>query len=359
MDFFLWQMLLALTSAERPYRRQRGQLWRRALALALLLFGLSPASAAQAGVFDGNPDVDAFIAQLVGEHQFDRDQLIRLFRQGRIQQDVLQAIARPGTARPWHEFRASTVTPARVREGGDYWRRHAAALARARAEYGVPEEIIVATIGIETSYGRTLGRNRLFDALATLAFGYPPRAALFRSELIELLLLARDMQSDALQYKGSYAGAMGVPQFLPSSYRRYAVDFDGNGQRDLWNHADAIGSVGNYYKVHGWAAGQAVLVMLERSGGPPGDVFRQLLERGIQPHSSVAVFRGAGVSPAGAADDEALACAFSAETDNGTGYWLGFNNFYVITRYNRSINYALAVHELALELRRARDSQSD
>lgn len=327
--------------------------------LAAWIIALPLAVAAQPMTFEGNADVDAFIAQLVDEHQFDRDELARLFRQSRVQQGVLAAIARPGTARPWHAFRASTVTTARIREGGEYWRRHAATLARARAEYGVPEEIIVATIAIETSYGRTLGRNRVFDALATLAFGYPRRAALFRNELMELLLLARDMQSDPLSYHGSYAGALGVPQFLPSSYRRHAIDFDGNGQRDLWSHADAIGSIANYYRTYGWAEGRPVLAALERSDEPPGDAFKQLLDRGIQPHSSVAVFRGAGVSPTGPVDAEALACAFAAETEAGTAYWLGFNNFYVITRYNRSINYALAVHELALELRRARTAKSD
>jgi membrane-bound lytic murein transglycosylase B len=309
--------------------------------------------------FENYPGVGVFVAELADNHGFDRERLARLFRQGRIQHGVLQAMARPATARPWHEFRNATVTAARIREGGEYWRRNARALARASAQYGVPEEIIVATIGIETAYGRMLGGGRVFDALATLAFAYPPRAALFRGELTELLLLARETGTHPLHYKGSFAGALGVPQFLPSSYRRHAVDFDADGRRDLWNHADAIGSIGNYYRAHGWAAGEPVLMALERTHEPPGDAFRQLLERGILPHSSVATFRSAGVTLAGIADDEALACAFAAETDTGTAYWLGFRNFYVITRYNRSINYALAVHELAHELRRLRDSQAN
>jgi len=336
---------------------QRSGAGRLAAALAVVVgLAVLPRFAAAQADFDGNPDVELFITQLVDEHQFDRAVLDRLFRQGRIQNGVLQAMARPATSRPWYEFRASTITPSRLREGAEYWRRHAAALARATAEYGVPEEIIVATIGIETSYGRALGKGRVFDALATLAFGYPPRAALFRNELIELLLLSREMRADPLRYKGSFAGAMGVPQFLPSSYRRHAVDFDADGRRDLWSHADAIGSIGNYYRSYGWASGQPVLAALERTNEPPPDAFKQLLERGIQPHSSVAVFRRAGASMAGAANDDVLACAFAAETDSGTAYWLGFNNFYVITRYNRSINYALAVHDLALELRKARDA---
>ena len=266
-------------------------------------------------------------------------------------------MASPTTARPWHEFRNSTITAARVREGTEYWRRHAAVLERAANAYGVPAEIIVATIGIETVYGRALGKGRVFDALATLAFAYPPRAALFRNELVELLLLSREMRADPLSYRGSFAGALGVSQFLPSSYRRHAVDFDGNGRRDLWTHADAIGSIANYYRAYGWATGQPVLAALERTNDAPPEAFRQLVERGIQPHSRVAVFRQAGASIAGAADDDAMACAFSAETETGTAYWLGFNNFYVITRYNRSVNYALAVYELAGELRRLRDAQ--
>lgn len=328
------------------------------LAVVACMAALPRFAAAQPG-FDGNPDVESFIAQMVDEHQFDRARLVHLFRQARLQNGVLQAMARPATSRPWYEFRAATVTASRVREGLDYWRRHAAALARAATQYGVPEEIMVATVGIETSYGRVLGKGRVFDALATLAFGYPPRAALFRNELIELLLLAREMRTDPLHYKGSFAGALGVPQFLPSSYRRHAVDFDADGRRDLWTHADAIGSIGSYYRSYGWATGQPVLAAVERTNEPPPEAFRQLLERGIQPHSSVAVFRRHGISPAGEADDEALACAFAAETEAGTTYWLGFNNFYVITRYNRSINYALAVHELAQALRRARDTNGE
>jgi len=328
---------------------------------AALLAGLVTLAAlpacAQTG-FEDLPDIQPFIAQMVDEHQYDRGRLERLFHQARFQHGVLRAMARPATARPWHEFRASTITAARLREGAEYWRRHAAVLERAAEAYGVPAEIIVATIGIETVFGRAPGKGRVFDALATLAFAYPPRAALFRNELIELLLLSREMRADPLQYRGSFAGALGVPQFLPSSYRKHAVDFDGNGKRDLWTHADAIGSIANYYRAYGWASGQPVLVALERTHEAPPDAFRQLLERGILPHSSVAVFRKAGASLAGAADDEMVACAFTAETENGTAYWLGFNNFYVITRYNRSVNYALAVYEMAGELRRLRDAQT-
>lgn len=311
-------------------------------------------SAASAESFRDNPAVETFIEQFAAANQFDRRQLRRWFDQARVQSGVLETIARPGTARPWHEFRASHVTAARMRGGVEYWQRHAKALTRASAEYGVPEEIIVATIGIETFYGRNIGKNNVFDALATLAFAYPPRAELFRGELEQFLLLAREMGVNPLRTKGSYAGALGISQFLPSSYRRYAVDFDHNGKRDLWNHSDAIGSVANYYKAHGWRLGEKVIVALEQPVEPAGDAFKQLLERGLNPHTTVAAIMNTGVAPDEFVSADTLASVFGAETDTGMRYWLGFNNFYVITRYNRSVSYALAVHELALELRRAR-----
>lgn len=299
-----------------------------------------------------NPEIESFINQLVTDHQFDRHQLRTWFSQARVQAGTLNAVARPSTARPWHEYRASQITEARIRGGLAYWQRYAATLARATTEFAVPEEIIVATIGIETFYGRNIGRSNVFDALVTLAFAYPPRAELFRAELEQFLLLARELRASPLHYKGSYAGALGVPQFLPSSYRRYAVDFDHDGKRDLWNHSDAIGSIANYYKTFGWQPDEKVIVALEQPVEPAGDEFKQLLERGIKPHATVAAIRRTGVSPAELVPDDAQASVIAAETDAGTRYWLGFNNFYVITRYNRSVNYALAVYELALELRR-------
>ncbi len=301
-----------------------------------------------------DPAITSFIDELVASDRFDRHQLRRWFAQTRVQQGILKAIARPSTAQPWHAFRASHVTDSRIRGGLDYWQRNAAMLARASAEYGVAEELIVATIGLESFYGRLAGTSKVFSALVTLAFHYPPRAELFRDELKEFLLLAREMRFDPLQSKGSYAGALGVPQFLPSSYRRYAVDFNGDGRRDLWNHDDAIGSIANYYKSYGWRTGEPVLVAIEQQVDEPADEFKQLLERGIKPHTTVAAIRRAGASPATLVADDLPAAVFTAETDAGARYWIGLNNFYVITRYNRSVNYALAVHELAQELRRLR-----
>lgn len=315
--------------------------------------GCGSASAAPAVL---NPEIESFIDQLVVDHEFDRRKLRRWFKQARVQNGVLRAMSRPATARPWYEYRASQLTEARIRGGLDYWQRHADTLVRAGAEYGVPEEIIVATIGIETVYGRNTGGNNVFDALVTLAFFYPPRAELFRGELEQFLLLTRELRQDPLRIKGSYAGALGVPQFLPSSYRRYAVDFDNDDRRDLWNDDDAIGSIANYYKSYGWQTGEPVITALEQQAETAGDEFKLLLERGLKPHTTVAAIRRGGVTPAEPVADDALVSVFGAESETGMRYWMGYNNFYVITRYNRSVNYALSVHELAQELRRARSN---
>lgn len=322
--------------------------------LACCVLPVHYADASTASFFEHNPEVRTFVERLATEHQFNRRELRRLFRHTRIQTGILRAMSRPSTALPWYQYRASQLTEARIQGGVEYWQNHADTLARVSAEYGVPQEIIVATIGIETFYGRNTGTSKVFDALATLAFAYPPRAELFRSELEQFLLLARESNLDPMRSKGSYAGALGIAQFLPSSYRRYAVDFDGDGKRDLWNHADAIGSIANYYRSYGWKTGEPVIVAIERQPETAGDAFGQLLERGLLPHATAAAVKQSGVTPAEPVDDDALVSVFGAESDDGMRYWMGFNNFYVITRYNRSINYALSVYELSQELRRAR-----
>lgn len=317
-------------------------------AVLLALF-LAPADATAQTQRPLSPETEIFIGEMVQKHQFDEKALRSLFGQARTLSSVVRAISAPATARPWHEFKARNVDPARISGGVAFWREHAGVLARARQQYGVPEEIIVATIGIETLYGRNTGNFRVLEALATLAFNYPPRAELFRSELEAYLLMVRESGVDAMKLRGSYAGAMGIPQFLPSSFRRYAVDFDADGRRDLMSVADAIGSVANYYREFGWQTGASVLVPVTVTGADT----EALLKAGIKPHLKVAELKRLGVVPAAQVDEGAEAALFTAETESGPRYWLGLNNFYVITRYNRSVNYALAVHELALELRAA------
>lgn len=315
-------------------------------AVLLALF-LAPADATAQAQRPLSPETEIFIAEMVEKHQFEPAALRKLFGRAQPLASVLRAVSAPATARPWHEFRARNVDPARISGGIAFWREHAGLLARARQQYGVPEEIIVATIGIETLYGRNTGSFRVLEALATLAFNYPPRAELFRSELEAYLLLVRESGVDAMKTRGSYAGAMGIPQFLPSSFRRYAVDFDADGKRDLMSVADAVGSVANYYREFGWQTGATVVVPVTATGADT----EALLKAGIKPHLKVGELKRMGVTPGAPVDAAAEAALFVVETETGPRYWLGLNNFYVITRYNRSVNYALAVYELARELR--------
>ena len=325
-----------------------GVMKRRFAFIAALVLLFTQAGATIAAQRQLAPEIELFIGEMVEKHQFKDAMLRRLFAKVEPNPAVISAISTPITARPWHEFRSRFVDAARINGGVRFWREHAATLERASRRFGVPAEIIVATIGVETIYGRHTGGFGVLEALTMLAFHYPPRADLFRSELVQYLLLAREARFDATSMKGSYAGAIGIPQFLPSSYRHYAVDFDGDGKRDLVKSpADAIGSVANYYKAHGWRAGEPIVVPVE-AVGLGADA---LVEAGIKPRHNVAELKRLGVIPAVPIEDEVKAALFVVETETGPRYWLGLNNFYVITRYNRSINYSLAVYDLARELR--------
>jgi len=316
------------------------------VALSMLLL-VQPVPAAEAPR-QLTPEIQTFVDEMVQKHGFDAAALRRLFAQVQPRPAVIRAMSTPGTARPWHEFRGRYIEPARINGGVAFWREHAATLEKASREFGIPEEIIVATIGVETFYGRNIGGFRVLDALTMLAFRYLPRAELFRSELEQYLLLARETGFDPAGIRGSYAGAMGIPQFLPSSYRRHAIDFDGDGKRDIINSpADAIGSVANYYKTFGWRPGETVVVPAEVDGSG----IDALLEIGIKPQLRIAELRSRGVLPAAPVEEGAEAALFVVESVAGPRYWLGLTNFYVITRYNRSVNYALTVYELAQELR--------
>ncbi|MGH8751719.1 MAG: lytic murein transglycosylase B [Burkholderiales bacterium] len=302
-----------------------------------------------------DPEIEAFICEMADKHDFDALELRALFRQVKTQSEIIKAIAAPATARPWHEYRARTINDQRIRNGVKFWDEHAQTLARAREQYGVPEEIIVATLGVETRYGKSTGKYRVLDALTTLAFDYPSRAEFFKSELEEYLLFTRDRHINPLHLKGSYAGAMGMPQFIPSSYRDYAVDFDGDGKSNLWTSAaDAIGSIANYYQTYGWQPEQDIALPAILAEDAP----RSVLAQGVKPHTSIAELQKTGVIPRAAVADETLAAVFSLEEEDGEQVWLALNNFYVITRYNRSVNYAMAVYELSQELRVARDMRT-
>jgi len=320
------------------------------LLLPLLL--LLAATAAPARDFAERDDVQAFVAEMVERNGFDSDALLSHFRKVRPNPAVLKAIAPPTdpAARSWLAYRDRFVEPMRIARGIDFWRRHAVALARAEALYGVPAEIMVAIIGVETLYGRHTGRFEVFNALSTLTFDYPPRAELFRRELEALLLLARDEQRDPWSYRGSYAGAIGLPQFLPSSVRRFAVDFDRDSRIDLAaSEADAIGSVGRFLSEHGWLTGEEIARAVKVSGGDTP----ALLAEGIRPVRLPADMAEFGVEANGVPERPA-ALIDLATPEAATEYRLGFNNFYVLTRYNRSSFYAAAVMDLAEALRAAR-----
>ena len=289
-------------------------------------------------------EYEAFIEEMGKKHAYDAVLLRKLFAQVQTRPAIVRAMSAPATARPWHEFRRRIVERGRIEAGVRFWAENSLVLERASRAFGVPGEILVATIGIETLYGRNTGNFKVLDALSTLAFDYPPRAEFFRSELEQYLLLAREAGLDAGDLRGSYAAAIGLPQFIPSSYRKYAIDFDGDGRRDLVNStADAIGSVANYYRSFGWTTG-AKIVLPALTGD--ADVSA-LVAAGLRPHIKIGELKARGVVVQEAVDENAEAAVFSVESETGPQVMVGFNNFYVITRYNRSVNYAMAVHELA------------
>ena len=284
-------------------------------------------------------------------HGFDPGMLKETLAGAQFQPSIVRAITTPGTARPWHEFRRNFVNAQRIGAGLGFWEANQAALARAEAEYGVPSEIVVAVIGVETFYGSRMGNHRVLDALYTLAFDYPQRADFFRGELESFLLFARDNGSDPGGPRGSYAGAMGIPQFMPSSVRRYAVDFNGDGRIDLWQDAeDSVGSVANYLHAHGWQQGEPVMTQAEAAG----EAVEALVAEGYKPRRTVEELAAMGIHPLEPIPGDREAALIRLEGAEGPEYWVVLRNFWVITRYNRSQNYATAVHQLAGEVRALR-----
>ena len=309
---------------------------------------LTQAATPTAG-FAGNSEVIEFARDLEQREGFNADQLLEQFAQIRPNAKVLDLIKPPVSPlqRSWERYRPRFLNERRINWGVQFWQENRVALARARATFGVPEEIIVAIIGVETEYGRNMGNFRVLEALATLAFHYPRRADFFRAELEQFLLLARENGMNPLDVRGSFAGAIGIPQFMPGSQRRYAVDFDGDRKVDLYGSVDdAIGSVARFLEQHGWQAGQAIAVPAQTRGEPD----RNLIDAGIQPTLKVADLARQGITAA--ADPQAVVTLVDlVSPGRPTEYWLGFDNFYVITRYNRSSFYAMSVFQLAEEIR--------
>lgn len=294
-----------------------------------------------------SPQIPLFIDEMVLKHHFRRDELVRVFQEAQFQQSAVDAITSPATLKPWPEYRAIFVNDARVAAGLKFWQQNAATLRRAEQRYGVPQEIIVALLGVETGYGRQMGGYRTLDALSTLAFNYPPRADFFRGELEQFLLLASEQQFNLLNVRGSYAGALGLPQFMPSSYRKYAVDFNGNGKVDLMHEpADAIGSAANYLKQYGWVTNGPVAIRGALvDAGYSGDV------KAARP---VSAWAQAGITALQPVTSDQPCRVVDFTVKDGKEFWLVYGNFDVIMTYNNSSYYAMTVFQLAEALRAAR-----
>ena len=293
-------------------------------------------------------DVKKFIDKMVRKDNFDRRQLVAIMKEAKFQPQIIESMDKPYEKKTWDVYKEIFLTPQRVQEGIEFWQANQKTLERAQKTYGVPANIIVAIIGVETLYGKHQGNYRVLDALTTLAFNYPKRAEFFTKELAEFLLLCREQRVAADKYMGSYAGAMGKPQFMPSSYRFYAVDFTGNGKRDLMNDdRDVIGSVANYFHMHGWKMNKGVVQPVNVSGSHYKTLatnsktadypFKQLMSAGVKPISAIV-------------DRPDRAGLIELTTQNGQEYWMAYPNFYVITRYNTSPQYALVVYLLSQQL---------
>jgi len=312
-----------------------------------LLFLLVSQVSVAATNYAQREDVQAFINEMVNDHGFDRAYLTQQFAKAKRLDNVLKSISTPAERTlTWKQYRPIFVKEKRITKGRQFIKDNRALLERAEKTYGVPVEIIAAIIGVETYYGKHTGKYTIFNSLTTLGFDYPPRAKFFKSELKAFLQLSKEENISIDKMTGSYAGAMGMPQFISSSYRQYAVDFDGDGKRDLWNSLpDVVGSVANYFSVHGWRAGDSIVhraIVKDKSIVPK--------KNKLKPYASIKALRDKGTTVSVSLPDDEQATLLKLKGKYGDEYWLGLKNFYVITRYNHSALYAMAVFQLSQEL---------
>jgi membrane-bound lytic murein transglycosylase B len=322
--------------------------------LFLFLFTLTFTTVACAHTQMQISEFESFAREMARKHNFNADLVAQLLKNTTYKDDIIEAITRPAESKAWHQYRPIFLKPDRIAGGVNFWQENEALLASVSEKYGVPAEIIVAIIGVETRYGKHTGRYRVIDALTTLAFGYPKRADFFRRELEAFLLLTREESIDLESAMGSYAGAMGKPQFISSSYRQYAVDYDADGRRDLWNsNADIIASVANYFLTHGWKPNQPITLLTTG-----GEDLQGFVDAGMKPSIQVGKLLAKGVRPAKgiAPDFETLTSLIKLDAGENHEYWLGLHNFYVITRYNHSNLYAMAVYQLSQEILAAKQA---
>jgi membrane-bound lytic murein transglycosylase B len=330
---------------------------RRLLAVAaVFLVSISCSQAADKSPVDvTQPNVVAFVDEMVADHGFERDALNELLARAYIKQSIVRKISTPAEKTlTWAEYRKIFMTRERISAGTTFWAEHREMLDRIALETGVPVEMIVGIIGVETYFGRITGKDRVIDALATLAFAYPPREKFFRKELQQFLLLAREEELDATAPTGSYAGAMGRPQFMPSSFRAYAVDATGDGKRDIWNNwADVAGSVANYFLEHGWRSDEEVTAQATLGSRWRGEAPKP--KNTLKASDTVASLSRRGVVFATEQKADAKSQLLAYQGADGMEYWVGFHNFFVITKYNRSVMYALVAWQLGQEIAREVD----
>ena len=324
-------------------------------ALLLFMFPVVSLAAKSNEKLVERQSVRDFIAEMVKKYEFNSTELTALLSTAELKPKIIDAMNRPAEKTlPWYKYRKIFIKPARIKGGVKFWNEHQETLSRAEKKFGVPAEFIVAIIGVETKYGKHKGGYKVLDSLMTLAFDYPKRSKFFKKELEHFLLLTREEGLDPQSIKGSYAGAMGKPQFISSSYRHYAVDFDGDGVRDLLtNSADTIGSVANYFSEHKWQPGQPVVAKAKVKGGK----YKPLLKKGLKPVTAIADFPRYNVSYVDELSVSAKGALVELEQKTGNEYWVGLKNFYVITRYNRSPLYAMAVYQLSQKIRELRHAE--
>ena len=315
---------------------------RKALCASLALLACGLAYADNESVSKARKE---FVDKMVAAHGFDREALSAALAEATIDQKIIDTMSRPAErVMPWFEYRAIFLTDARISAGVQFWAEHADTIESIAERYGVDPEMLVAIVGVETYFGTRMGGYRVLDALSTLAFAYPPRAKFFAGELEQFLLLAREEAMDLEAPLGSHAGAMGAGQFIPSSFRSYAVDADDDGKRNIWTDwDDVLGSVANYFKVHGWKTGEPVVDRATRSAEWSGGEPTNKLD--LDSTVGALAQRGYVFTTEQSSDAPAAAFGFEAE-GGGSEYWIGYHNFRVITRYNRSQKYALAAYQL-------------
>lgn len=323
--------------------------------ISWLISGALLASSEVTGDYQGRDDVNAFITDFASKSDYSKQALVDLFSQVKKQAHLFERLNRPAEKElQWHQYRKIFIKEKRIAKGAEFWLEHEAMLAEVEAKTGVPAEIIVAIIGVETFYGIYRGKDPVFDSLVTIAFDYPRRAKFFRSELEQFLLLVKEQNLDARSLKGSYAGAMGMPQFISSSYRNYAVDGDGDGRIDLFgNIADITSSVANYFVRHGWRQGEKVARPLIAVA----DNAVSQLETGIKPRYSWSELKQHGLTSKFRIADDMTSALVRLEQKNHPEYWAGFKNFYVITRYNHSELYAMAAYQLSVLIKARKEGR--